>query len=475
MTPAARGPGSADRPAGADLARLQEVYRQILARAPEHDLVPTLDRITAVLELLGDPQNSYPAVHLTGTNGKTSTTRLVERLLREHGLRTGRFTSPHLSDVRERITVDGALLSPERFIEVYDEVLPAIGIVDARSQADDPPGPPLTFFEVLVAMAFAAFADAPVDAAVVEVGMGGSWDATNAIEARVAVILPIAVDHQHFLGSTIAEIATEKAGIIKPGSVVVLAEQPSEVATRIVHERAAEVGATVIQVGERVEVLTREVAVGGQLLTLRGLAGDYEDVFLPLHGEYQAQNALAALTAVEAFMGGAEPKGRLEPDVVRQAFADASSPGRLEVVRRSPTILVDAAHNPAGAQALADALENSFNFTRLVGVVAVLADKDALGILEALQPVLDEVVITASSSGRAMDPDDLGELAEEVFGSERVQVVYRLDEALDVAAGLAESVEAPGAAVLATGSITLAGEVRVLLRAGLPDESVPIT
>lgn len=453
-------PTVASEPSG---ERLGEVYGQILARAPEHDLVPSLDRIAAVVEMLGDPQRAYPTVHLTGTNGKTSTARMAERLLREQGLRTGRFTSPHLNDVRERISIDGIPLSSERFVEVYQEVRPYIDLVDARSTAGR--GPAMTFFEVLVAMAYAAFADAPVDAAVVEVGMGGAWDATNVVDARVAAILPIALDHQRFLGRDVVDIATEKAGIIKPGSVVVAAEQPSEIVAGLIADRAAQVGAVLVQEGVDVAVMAREIAVGGQLLTLRGLGGDYEDVFLPLHGVHQAQNALCALVAVEALLGGPDPGGRLEPEIVRTGFADADSPGRLEIVRRSPTILVDAAHNPAGAQALAHALDESFSFSRLVGVIGILADKDVLGILSELEPVLDEVVVTASVSARALEPEALGGLAVEVFGESRVHVVPRLDDALDHAAGLAEAGGRPGAAVLATGSITLAADVRTLLRA----------
>ncbi|MBK6871371.1 MAG: bifunctional folylpolyglutamate synthase/dihydrofolate synthase [Kineosporiaceae bacterium] len=442
--------------------RLEDVYRAILSRAPEHDLVPSLDRIRAVTELMGDPQTSLRAVHLTGTNGKTSTTRIVERLLREHGLRTGRFVSPHLSDVRERIAIDGEPLSPERFVEVYDEIAPYLDLVDARSAERGEPR--MTFFEVLVAMAYAAFADAPAEVAVIEVGMGGSWDATNVIDAEVAVITPIAIDHQHFLGHEISQIATEKAGIIKPGAVAIIADQDSHEAAEILLRRAAEVGATVAREGLEFGVAGREVAIGGQLLTLQGLGGIYEDLFLPLHGIHQAQNAVCALAAVEAFLGAGPSSGRLDPDVVRAAFAGVDSPGRLEVVRRSPTIMVDAAHNPAGAQALADSIDDAFGFARLIGVVGVMADKDVIGILDALQPVLDEVVVTRSASPRAMAPDELAEIAREVFGEDRVHVADRLDSALDLAVARAEVDHEPGAGVLVTGSIPLAGEVRTLLR-----------
>jgi len=444
-----------ERPAN----RLGEVENAILGRAPEHDLVPSLDRIAAVCGLLGDPQKAFRAVHVTGTNGKTSTTRLVERLLREHGLRTGRFTSPHLLEVRERIAVDGESLPADRFVETYDDVIPYVDLVDGRSAAAGEPR--MTFFEVLVAMAYAAFADAPVEVAAVEVGMGGAWDATNVLDAQVAVVMPVALDHQRFLGYDVASIAAEKAGIIKPGAVAVLSDQPPE-AVQVLLRRCAEVGATPLREGLEFGVAAREIAVGGQLITLQA-GGIYEDVFLPLYGEHQAHNAACAVAAAEALLGATA--GGLDADVVRAALSDADSPGRLEVLRGGPTVLVDAAHNPAGAAVLADALREAFTFTRLVGVVGVLADKDAEGILGALEPVLDEVVVTRSTSPRAIDPGELAEIAEEVFGDDRVHVAARLDDALDVAIGRAEEGGLVGGGVLATGSITIAADVRRLLRA----------
>ena len=447
--------GNERRPAN----RLSEVDSAILARAPEHDLVPSLDRIAAVCGLLGDPQKAFRAVHVTGTNGKTSTTRLVERLLREHGLRTGRFTSPHLLEVRERIAVDGEPLPADRFVETYDDVIPYVDLVDGRSAAAGEPR--MTFFEVLVAMAYAAFADAPVEVAAVEVGMGGAWDATNVLDAQVAVVMPVALDHQRFLGHDVASIAAEKAGIIKPGAVAVLSDQPPE-AAQVLLRRCAEVGATPLREGLEFGVVAREIAVGGQLLTLRA-GGTYEDVFLPLYGEHQAHNAACAVAAAEALLGATA--GGLDADVVRAALSDADSPGRLEVLRGGPTVLVDAAHNPAGAAVLTDALREAFTFTRLIGVVGVLADKDAEGILGALEPVLDEVVITRSTSPRAIDPGELGEIAVDVFGDDRVHVAARLDDALDTAIGRAEEGGLVGGGVLVTGSITLAADVRRLLRA----------
>ncbi len=437
--------------------QMREIEQSIMARTPEHDLEPSLDRIAAVMELLGDPQHAFPVIHITGTNGKTSTTRMIERMLREMGLSTGRFTSPHLHNIRERIALNGNPIDAEKFIASYEDVLPFIEMVDARSAIDG--GPQMTYFEVVVAVAYAAFADAPVDVAVVEVGMGGSWDATNVVHARVAVVTPIALDHERFLGSSVESIATEKRGIIKAGSVLVSGLQEPEVA-EILAERAQELGATMAFEGNQFGILRREVAVGGQQLAIRGLGGDYDDLFLPLHGPHQGHNAAVALAAVEAFVGGGEH--RLDIDVIRAGLAGASSPGRLEIVRRSPTVLVDGAHNPAAALALRTALEDSFNFAKIVGVIAILEDKDATTMLEILEPVLNEIVVSRTTSPRAMNPDRLGRLAAEIYGEDRVTVIDNLPDALDRAAALADEGGVAGA-VLATGSITTAAEVRMLL------------
>jgi dihydrofolate synthase/folylpolyglutamate synthase len=437
--------------------RMREIEQAILSRAPEHDLEPSLDRIAAVMELLGDPQHAYPVIHVTGTNGKTSTTRMIERMLREMGLSTGRFTSPHLHNLRERIALNGNPIDAERFIASYEDVLPFIEMVDARSAAGG--GPRMTYFEVLVAVAYAAFADAPIDVAVVEVGMGGSWDATNVVNAKVAVVTPIALDHERFLGPSVEGIATEKAGIFKVGSLVVSAPQEPEVA-EILIGLAARVGTTPAFEGNEFGIVRREVAVGGQQLAIRGLGGEYDDIFLPLHGPHQGHNAALALAAVEAFVGGGEH--RLDVELIRAGLAGATSPGRLEVVRRSPTILVDAAHNPAGALALRAALEDSFNFAKIVGVIAILQDKDASAMLEILEPVLNEVVVSRTTSPRAISPQKLGQLAIEIFGEGRVTIVDSLPDALDKAAGMADE-GGFGGGVLATGSITTAAEVRMLL------------
>ena len=435
------------------LARVEKVLEE---RFPTR-MVPDLDRIVDPLGLLGDPQLNFPSIHITGTNGKTSTARMIDALLRELGLRTGRYTSPHLESVTERICVDGEPLSDERFAEVYDEVAPFAEIVDARHAER------VTFFELLTAMGFAAFADAPVDAAVVEVGLGGRWDATNVVNAPVSVVLPISLDHVGILGPTVDAIAAEKAGLIHEGATVICAIQPED-AVRVLVERAATVGATILAEGLTFGVRTRSVAVGGQLLELQGLAGVYDEIFLPLHGAHQAGNAACALAAVEAFVGAAD-REPLDADLVRAAFAKVSSPGRLEVLRRNPTVMIDGAHNPAGAAALAAALQDAFTFDQLVAVVAILDDKDAAGVLAELEPVVTSIVATTNSSPRAVPATALAEVARDVFGPDRVEVRERLDDAIDLALATAESDAAlGGAGVIVTGSIVTAGEARHLLR-----------
>ena len=435
----------------------EEVEDALLSRWPETRLEPSLDRIRAFTELLGDPQRAYPVIHLTGTNGKTSTSRMIDTLLRATELRTGRFTSPHVERLGERICIDGQPLTDEELVRAFNDVAPYTHLVDESEPY------PLSFFETIVGMAYAAFADAPVDVAVVEVGLGGSWDATNVADGTVAVVLPVAVDHSVYLGDRPAQIAVEKAGIIKPGATAVIARQQPDV-EELLLTRAAEVGATVVREGVDFGVRSRAAAVGGQIVTLDSLRRTYDDVFLPLHGAHQAQNAAVALAAVEAFAGDRP----LDPELVAGAFSQVTSPGRLEVVRRSPTIVLDAAHNPHGANAAAAALEDSFAFDPLVGVVGVMADKDHEGVLAAFEPHLAHVVITQNSTHRALPAEELAEVAREIYGDDRVTVVPRLAEALDVATGIAESGDTGSSlssgAVLVTGSVVTVGEARAMLR-----------
>ncbi|MEV6822432.1 folylpolyglutamate synthase/dihydrofolate synthase family protein [Nocardiopsis dassonvillei] len=438
--------------------RYAEVTAEILSRAPESDIDPRLDRVRTLLDLLGDPHRNFRAVHVTGTNGKTSTARMIDALMRGRGLRVGRYTSPHLRTVRERIVIDGEPISQERFVEAYDDIRPYVEMADSMNDA------PLSFFEILTVMAYAVFADAPVDVAVVEVGMGGRWDATNVIDGDVAVVTPIGIDHTEYLPDTVEGIAEEKAGIIKPDSVAVLAQQPLPAAEALVRN-AAEVGARVAREGLEFGVTSREIAVGGQQIALKGLTGSYENLFLPLFGAHQAGNAAVAVAAVEAFASSGDDAGGLDPAIVAEALAGVDSPGRMEVVRTSPTIIADAAHNPAGMTATAAAVEEAFTFSRLVGVVAIMADKDVEGILEPLEPLLDEIVVTRNSSPRSLEPERLSNVAQHIFGEDRVHVEPRLDDAIDRAVGLAEEGgEFGGTGVLVTGSVVTAGDAVHLLR-----------
>lgn len=433
----------------------------LATRWGETKMEPSKDRIAALLDLLGSPQRAFRAVHLTGTNGKTSTARMIDELVRAFGLRTGRFTSPHLTSITERIVLDGEPIAPAALAAAYEEIAPLLDIVDEQS------GVRLSFFEVLVALAFSVFADAPIDVAVVEVGLGGRWDATNVLDAEVAVITPIGLDHMQYLGPTVVHIAKEKAGIIAPGAIAILASQPADVAAELLRH-AVEVGATVAREGLEFGVLRREVAVGGQLLTLQGLGGLYDGIFLPLHGAHQAQNAACALAAVEALLGAGAGAGSLDLEIVREAFAAVRSPGRLEAVRASPTVLVDAAHNPHGMTATVEALHDSFDFHRLIGVVAMMADKDVDGVLALLEPLLDEIVVTQNSSPRCLGVDELAAIAVGIFGIDRVTVEPHLDDAISTAIELAESGaddSLSGTGVIVTGSVVTAGEARVLLGA----------
>lgn len=439
------------------LTAFEAVDAELDRRWPESRIEPSLTRIAALVDLLGSPQRGYPVLHIAGTNGKTSVARMLDALLSRIGLRVGRYTSPHLQQATERISLNGLPITPERYVEVYRDIEPYLALVDAGSPV------PMSKFEVLTGMAFALFADTPVDAAVVEVGLGGSWDATNVADAAVAAITPIAVDHVNYLGNDITGIAAEKAGIIKPGSVAVLAAQSPEVA-RIIAARSIEVGATVAREGIEFGVLQREIAVGGQQLKLQGLGGGYGEIFLPLHGAHQARNAALALAAAEAFFGAGGNRS-LDIDAVRDAFATVTNPGRLERVRTAPTVFLDGAHNPHGARALAVALRDEFSFRKLVGVAGVMRDKDARGILAELAPVIDEVVITGGSSSRAMDVDCLAAAADEVFGGSRVIVERRLPDAIETA--IAAAIDAgpaggSGTGVLITGSVAMVGQARTL-------------
>lgn len=433
--------------------RIDAIEAALLARWPETRIAPTLERIAALTDILGSPHLTYPTIHVGGTNGKTSTSRMIDSLLFEMGLRTGRFTSPHLESYLERISINGEPINAAELIFSYNDISPYLDLIDSKFEN------PISFFEAITALAFAAFAEHPIDVGVIEVGMGGEWDATNVVQAGVSVITPIGFDHMEYLGNTLTEIAKTKSGILKPGGFGVLAQQESEAAIELLR-KAAEVGIDVAREGVEYSLASRAVAVGGQLISINGLNESFEDIFLPLHGKHQAANAATALVAVEAFFGDTA----LDHDAVRAGFAAATSPGRCEVVHRDPTILLDAAHNPHGAKALAETIENEFTFDEVIGVVASFGDKDVRGILLALEPIMNEIIVTTNSSPRAMKLSDLEKLAIEIFGKDRVTAIETLAAAIDQAIKDAKRpLSDDSVGVLITGSVITVGESRAII------------
>ena len=434
--------------------RLAAIENALLARWPETRIQPSLDRISLLCDALGSPQLSYPTIHIGGTNGKTSTTRFIDSLLFAHGLRTGRFTSPHLEDFRERICINGEMIGAEELIFNYNDIAAYFDFVDSKLPN------PISFFEAVTGLAMAAFSEHPVDVGIFEVGMGGQWDATNIIQPTVTVITPIGMDHMEYLGNTIEEIAETKAGILKEGAFAVLTNQEPEVA-KILLARAAELGVDVAREGIEYEVISRQMAVGGQLLTIRGTKDVYSDIFLPLHGKHQAANAAAALVAAEAFFGDQH----LDLDAVKSGFAAATSPGRFEIVRRDPTVILDAAHNPHGARTLANTLQEEFTFGRVIAVVGVFADKDAAGIFNEIKDVIDGVIVTQSSSPRALPADQLAKVARAFIDNDRIFVEPDLKVAIEKAiADGSHPLEDETVGVLITGSVITVGEARAILK-----------
>jgi dihydrofolate synthase/folylpolyglutamate synthase len=437
-----------------DQARIDAIEQALLARWPETRIEPTLERIAALVDILGSPQLTYPTIHIGGTNGKTTTSRMIDSLLFEMGLRTGRFTSPHLESYLERIAINTQPIDAKALIFSFNDISAYLDLMDTKFEH------PISFFEAITALAFAAFAEHPIDVGVIEVGMGGLWDATNVVDADVSVIMPIGLDHTEYLGETLTEIAQTKAGIIKEGGFVVLAQQEPECAVELL-KQAALVGADVAREGIEYSVISRSIAVGGQLLTIQGAKDVYTDIFIPLHGKHQASNAAAALVAVEAFFGDQE----LDIEAVRAGFANVTSPGRCEVVHRDPTIILDAAHNPHGASALADTIQSEFTFDDVIGIFAPMGDKDVRGILLELEQVMDSIIVTANSSPRAMKVNELELIAAEIFGIDRVFSADSLTEAVDKA--IKDSIRPLSEdtiGILVTGSVVTAGEARTILR-----------
>lgn len=449
-------PSSVLEPPTTDNPLARGIYERLVKRRAEHQIDPTLERVAGVLDYLGNPQELFHAIHVTGTNGKTSIARMIESLTSELGYRTGRFTSPHLVDVRERISIDKEPISTQQFIEAFEDIEPQLALWENAH-----PGQTLSFFEVLTVMAYALFADVPVHLAVVEVGMGGRWDATNVLNADTAVIGPISLEHEMWLGKGLGNIAAEKAGIIKPGANLIVSRQPPE-ALEIIRDEAKRQGATLRLEGRDFEVVSRTPAVGGQLLTIRTPAATYADIFLPLFGEFQAQNAALALCAVEAQLGGAALHG----PAVSRAFEAVRSPGRLEVVHASPMVVVDAGHNPGAVQALAQALDEDFCWNHAVGIYSAMSDKDMETVLGIMEPVLQEVIVTQMPGERAAKLEDLQSIALDVFGEGRVYAIADLAQAIAKAGEIDDLQDAPpgSTGVVIFGSVVLAGMARELLK-----------
>lgn len=439
-----------------DLESLDAIEKALLNRWPETRIAPTLDRIAALADALGSPQLSYPTIHIAGTNGKTTTTRLIDSLCFQLGMRTGRFTSPHLESFLERISINGEPISPEGMIATYNDIALYLDLIDSRMPNK------LSFFESMCALAFVAFAEFPVDVGIFECGMGGEWDSTNVINADVSVITPIGFDHMEYLGDTLEKIALTKSGIIKEGSFAVLARQEPEVAQVLMH-KSAQVDATPIREGIEYAVKNRALAVGGQLISIAGVYGEYNDLFLPLHGAHQAANAATAIAAVEVFAG----ESKLDEEVVREALINATSPGRCEIIMRNPTVIIDAAHNPHGAQSLKKTISEEFDFESIIGVVAPMGDKDVDGILEELESVIGRLIVSKNSSHRAAELSELKSIADGIFGNDRVTAIESLQEALVKAieqAKLDNGVSDSNTAVLVAGSVVTAGEARGIIR-----------
>jgi dihydrofolate synthase/folylpolyglutamate synthase len=438
-----------------NLQTVAAIEQALIKRWPENKIEPTLDRIAALTDILGSPQLSYPTIHIAGTNGKTSTSRMIDALMSELGYRTGRFTSPHLESFLERISIKGQAIDPAEFIKNYNDIALYLDLIDSKQPHQ------ISYFEALTALAFVAFAEHPVDVGIIEAGLGGEWDATNVVQSQVSVMTPIGLDHMDYLGNTLEDIAQTKAGIFKPESNVVLAAQTPEVA-KVLMAQVAKVSAIPFREGIEFSLANRAIAVGGQLIAINGLYGLIEDIFLPLYGAHQANNAAVALAAVEAFAGV-----QLDSDLVRSAFSKVRSPGRCEVIHRDPTVIIDAAHNPHGAKAITNTINSEFDFETVIGVVAVLGDKDAAGILAELSQVVDYLVVSQSSSPRALPANELAKIAAQFFTPEQIEVIPELRGAITYAtekANLANQVNEGVSAVLVTGSVVSAGEARAIVR-----------
>ncbi|MCF2574458.1 bifunctional folylpolyglutamate synthase/dihydrofolate synthase [Brevibacterium sp. UCMA 11754] len=447
-------------------SQLVRVYAALLARAGETQIEVRLDATRRACELLGDIHQAAPVITVTGTNGKTSTARMIDSIVSAHDLRVGRFTSPHLHSVTERISVDGGPVEAETFVRIHDEISPVLDLVDAELVAEG--RGKLTFFEALTILAFAVFADAPVDVVVTEVGMGGEWDSTNVADAQVCVFTKIGLDHQQFLGDTLTEIATTKAGILNrsldpspaPNPIAVITAQTEEAQNAL--DAEVERRQTLALTEDRsFRLLDRTRAVDGQLITVQGVRDVYTDIFLPLHGIHQAHNAAVALVAAEAFLSDEDKP--LVLDTVAEGLSRVTSPGRAELVRTGPAVVVDGAHNPDAAHVLAETITEAFDFDYTVMVLAMFADKDILGVLEELHRSADVFVISQALNSRALDAPELAEAVREWVDEDSVIETPDLNAALMKAIDLANNSGATSPGIVVTGSLHTVAEVRLLL------------
>jgi dihydrofolate synthase / folylpolyglutamate synthase len=441
-------------------ARAEQVAEALYARAPEHQIRPRLEPTRRAVEIMGDPQRNYRVIHITGTNGKTTTARMIERILREHGLRTGRFTSPHLVSFNERIAIDGEPISDETLVLAYEENAPLLELIDSQLESEGEAK--LTFFEAMAALAFQIFSDAPIDVLVLEVGMGGEWDSTNVADGELALFTTVALDHQKSLGNTLTEIASTKAGIIKPESIVLSGPQAPEVAA-VLTQRSA--GNSFLTAGSEFELLESSPDGFGTRFSVRGKFASYPNLWMPIMGDHQASNATLAVAAIEQFLGRA-----IEPEILRIALQDTVSPGRLQVIGKDPLEVFDGAHNLAGAEAFASWASTRVDPDNAVGVIGILDDKNAREMLRVFARAFRTAVLVQPESPRAIPAKQLAEDAAEFF--ETAQWAASPFEGLELARKLARE---SGGAVLATGSLYLVGNLLRDLRRNLEQEIEPET
>jgi len=425
-------------------------YEQAVAYVDRHIGLggePGLDRITELLDLMGRPHEGYPIIHVAGTNGKTSTSRLATLILVAHGLNTGTYTSPHLQNIEERLAVNGRISTSEEFALAVTDVA---AFADLREGAGEVPN---TYFELTTAAAFAFFADQAVNAAVIEVGLGGRLDSTNVVDAGVCVVTSIGVDHTEFLGQDIGQIAAEKLAIAGIGSILVTGQLPDE-AMEEAKATARDLGIQHRQFERDYGVAEYERGVGGWLTTIRGAEASYDDIFLPLHGRYQLDNLAIAVAAAEAFVGR-----KLDTEALRDAVAVATAPGRMEPLASSPFVMVDGAHNADGVETLVDSLREEYPRTRWQLLFGVMGDKNVELMIEHLAPISSGVITTAVDEKRAVPAVELAQMVAKVAPGLPVLPADNVEYGLDMARAEAGA----QGAVLATGSIYLVGAVRNIL------------